>query len=162
MNRLLLTLLLPALLLCFSSACTQLPYSRVSKTDYYTARMVPAYQLNGEPTNLQIPNCTVVSAVGFYHNLALIRYAGRKYLVESDALSLIDFAAQTPAYAPGIAPTDRTLYVGPRGGTYYINGNGNRTYVTPESTIIEQPVQTGPRGGQYYYNSNGRKTYIKH
>jgi hypothetical protein len=55
----------------------------------------------------------------------------------------------------------RTIYTGPRGGQYYINGNGNKTYITPPSTIYNNQIYTGPRGGQYYINQNGNKTYIK-
>ncbi len=50
---------------------------------------------------------------------------------------------------------------GPCGGTYYINGNGNKTYITPPSTLYERDVRTGPRGGEFYYNDNGNKVYIK-
>jgi hypothetical protein len=32
----------------------------------------------------------------------------------------------TPSYS---SPSTSTIYTGPRGGTYYINGNGNKTYV---------------------------------
>lgn len=53
------------------------------------------------------------------------------------------------------------VYTGPRGGQYYINGNGNRQYITPTSTVDREEVRTGPRGGQYYINANGNKTYIK-
>jgi hypothetical protein len=63
-------------------------------------------------------------------------------------------------YYSGYTPQD--TYIGPRGGEYYINSSGNKTYITPQSTIDREPVQTGPRGGQYYINGNGRKTYIKH
>ncbi len=60
----------------------------------------------------------------------------------------------------------RTYITGPRGGCYYINRNGNKTYVdrsfcgrntkgsTPSGYI------RGPRGGCYYINRNGNKTYV--
>jgi len=37
---------------------------------------------------------------------------------------------------------DRQLVVGPRGGTYYINGNGNRTYVKDERITPNQFTQS--------------------
>jgi hypothetical protein len=53
----------------------------------------------------------------------------------------------------------QTYYTGPRGGEYYINQNGNRTYYNnpPAGTTVHE----GPRGGQYYYNNSGNKTYIR-
>lgn len=32
-------------------------------------------------------------------------------------------------YTPTYTNTTNTLYTGPRGGTYYINSNGNKTYI---------------------------------
>ena len=63
---------------------------------------------------------------------------------------------------------------GPRGGCYYINGNGNKTYVdrsmcggtTPtrsqssSSTSSSGGYIRGPRGGCYRINRNGNKTYV--
>ena len=105
---------------------------------------------------------------------------GEEYLVTTTAL-VLDMGAPPPAsiltngyiYPPGREPAApqpsngyydnaHDVYTGPRGGEHYINGNGNKIYITPQSTIDTQPVQTGPRGGQYYINDNGRKTYIKH
>ena len=71
----------------------------------------------------------------------------------------------------------KQLIVGPRGGTYYENRNGNRTYVprdaprhsgtsTGSSHISSgsangATLYQGPRGGTYYINSSGNKTYTK-
>ena len=85
----------------------------------------------------------------------------------------------------------KVQFKGPRGGKYYYNPNGKKTYVKSKvsdylnpkkssnlytlpynnssSSTSNQPssvnkgkeIQTGPRGGQYYINSNGNKTYIK-
>lgn len=60
---------------------------------------------------------------------------------------------------------------GPRGGCYYINSNGNKTYVdrslcgtsqsfSGSSTRSRGGYITGPRGGCYYINGNGNKTYV--
>lgn len=64
---------------------------------------------------------------------------------------------------------------GPRGGCYYINGNGNKTYVdrsmcggtingsrssSSTSTSTSSSYIRGPRGGCYYINRNGNKTYV--
>lgn len=35
----------------------------------------------------------------------------------------------TTSYSTPTYNTSRTIYTGPRGGTYYINSNGNKTYV---------------------------------
>ena len=69
----------------------------------------------------------------------------------------------------------RTVYVGKRGGKYYINRNGNKTYLpagkkqsqnqlSPRSVKTgssNRTIYTGPRGGRYYINSKGRKVYVK-
>lgn len=70
--------------------------------------------------------------------------------------------------------SSRTIYSGSRGGKYYINRNGNKTYIKskkkPRSNYSSpsyktkssgRTIHTGPRGGRYYINSNGNKTYIK-
>ncbi len=59
--------------------------------------------------------------------------------------------------------------IGPRGGCYYINRNGNKTYVDKSLCGISETYNnpslnqgkyiTGPRGGCYYINRNGNKTY---
>ena len=65
---------------------------------------------------------------------------------------------------------------GPRGGCYYINSSGNKTYVDRSLCGSEEPSQPlyltppkssssggyirGPRGGCYYINSSGNKTYV--
>lgn len=59
---------------------------------------------------------------------------------------------------------------GPRGGCYYINRNGNKTYVDRSlcgssysygsSSFSRSGYITGPRGGCYYINGNGNKTYV--
>ena len=83
----------------------------------------------------------------------------------------------------------KVLLTGSRGGTYYYNSNGKKSYVksktytklaessnannpssnnviggapnTPSTGYKGHEIQTGPRGGQFYINSNGNKTYIK-
>ena len=60
----------------------------------------------------------------------------------------------------------KTYITGPRGGCYYINSNGNKTYVDHSlcgTSYSESSYtwHTGPRGGQYYYNSKGKKVYKK-
>jgi hypothetical protein len=65
--------------------------------------------------------------------------------------------------------------LGPRGGCYYINSGGNKTYVErslcgAESSLPPAYLATpksssskyirGPRGGCYYINSGGNKSYV--
>lgn len=67
--------------------------------------------------------------------------------------------------------TKRSGFItGPRGGCYYINGNGNKSYVDRSlcgssysygsSSVSRGGYITGPRGGCYYINGNGNKTYV--
>ena len=74
----------------------------------------------------------------------------------------------------------RTYYTGPRGGCYYINSNGNKTYVdhsycstdssnsssssnysSSSSYSSDHVWHTWPRWGTYYINSKGNKVYKK-
>ena len=52
---------------------------------------------------------------------------------------------------------NNVIYTGPRGGKYYYNNNGNKTYLP---NLENKTIYTGPRGGKYYYNSTGTKRYI--
>lgn len=67
----------------------------------------------------------------------------------------------------------REYITGPRGGCYYINGNGNKTYVARSmcggaTTNYQRKVSLsssggyirGPRGGCYYITGGGRKQYV--
>jgi hypothetical protein len=79
--------------------------------------------------------------------------------------------------APNESRSDgATRYItGPRGGCYYVNSSGNKTYVdrsrcgseTPSQPLYSAPSKSssseytrGPRGGCYYINSRGNKTYV--
>jgi hypothetical protein len=61
-----------------------------------------------------------------------------------------------------------TKYItGPRGGCYYINSNGKKTYVdrslcgsASNGRVTSSGYIRGPRGGCYYINRNGNKTYV--
>jgi hypothetical protein len=61
-----------------------------------------------------------------------------------------------------------TKYItGPRGGCYYINSNGKKTYVdrslcgSPSTgRVTSSGYIRGPRGGCYYINRNGNKAYV--
>ncbi|NJK96965.1 MAG: hypothetical protein HC905_20415 [Bacteroidales bacterium] len=60
------------------------------------------------------------------------------------------------------------MYEGIKGGIYYINKNGNKTYLKEEDKIVSgkkgpegQKVYLGPQGGEYYINKNGNKVYLK-
>lgn len=80
-------------------------------------------------------------------------------------------SARITTYSP--PTTKKSGYItGPRGGCYYINGNGNKSYVDRSlcgtsysygsSSFSRGGYITGPRGGCYYINGNGNKTYVDH
>jgi hypothetical protein len=163
-------LLLVCLVWLSSCAFTIPQYTYVTPAEYYVPVATNVYN---SPHGLPLgtyeagTNCTIV---GEFNHWYIVRGAGNvDYWIRREALvprgSPGSSGAQTYADAP-TSPTPQgtthNTYTGPRGGHYYINGNGNKTYVTPQSTINSQNVQTGPRGGQYYINSHGNKTYIKH
>ena len=153
------------LIILLANACTM-----VAPTRLYS-ELTPQVYVLGEPLmshlmpDLSSPQGVFfktgqkVKVVGAYQaDWLVIRRGGMDYYVERPQSGVTYIAPQYNGYPGG---SERAIYQGPRGGQYYINSNGNKTYVTPQSTINERNIQTGPRGGQYYINDNGKKTYIK-
>ncbi len=65
-------------------------------------------------------------------------------------------------------PEGQAVYEGVKGGIYYINKNGNKTYLKENDKVVSgkkgpdgQNVYAGPQGGEYYLNKNGNKVYLK-
>lgn len=65
-------------------------------------------------------------------------------------------------------PEGQQVYEGIKGGIYYINKNGNKTYLKEDDKIVAgkkgpdgQKVYAGPQGGEYYINKNGNKIYLR-
>jgi colicin import membrane protein len=65
-------------------------------------------------------------------------------------------------------PEGQPMFEGVRGGVYYINKKGNRTYLKGNDKVVPgkkgpdgQKVYAGPKGGEYYINKNGNKVYLK-
>jgi len=56
---------------------------------------------------------------------------GTKPVYEYPSSSTYSSSYTTPVYTPSTynTPSYTPVYTGPRGGTYYINSNGNKTYV---------------------------------
>ena len=150
-----------SLVLLWLTACTTIPYSHIPSTAYFTSRDVEAHDIHRERIVLPLSHPSFIKVVGFYDGLAIVKIKGYRYTIPSDALEAIEHNDSFTDGPSGIGTSNHELYTGPRGGQYYINGNGNRTYITPQSTINAYPMQTGPRGGQYYINGNGNKSYIK-
>lgn len=64
-------------------------------------------------------------------------------------------------------PDGQAVYEGSQGGQYYINKNGNKTYLKPNDNIVKgkkgpngETVYLGSQGGQYYVNKSGNKVYL--
>ena len=64
-------------------------------------------------------------------------------------------------------PDGLAVYEGAKGGLYYINKNGNKTYLKADENIVQgkkgpngETVYLGPKGGQYYLKKNGDKVYL--
>jgi hypothetical protein len=78
------------------------------------------------------------------------------------------FDAQNASAAAGHRRNSATKYItGPRGGCYYINSRGKKTYVdrsrcgSPSNgRVTSSGYIRGPRGGCYHINGNGNKTYV--
>jgi len=79
-----------------------------------------------------------------------------------------DKSGQSDKVITGLkGPDGQPVYEGIRGGQYYINKSGNKTYLKAEDNVVPgkkgpegQPVYVGPKGGQYYINKSGVKTYV--
>ncbi len=62
----------------------------------------------------------------------------------------------------------KTVYEGSRGGYYYVNDKGDKTYVKDfiGAKIVGKTagglnIYEGPHGGRFYYNESGSKVYVK-
>lgn len=79
-----------------------------------------------------------------------------------------DKAAQADKVVTGKkGPNGEAVYQGSQGGQYYMNKNGNKTYLKNTDKAVEgkkgpngEEVFVGPKGGQYYLNKNGEKVYL--
>ena len=89
------------------------------------------------------------------------------FILPTSKKSLTKSHQAKSTYTAPKSSSSRTIHTGPRGGKYYINSNGNKTYVKSKSTYraprstSSRTIHTGSRGGRYYINSNGNKTYVK-
>jgi colicin import membrane protein len=70
--------------------------------------------------------------------------------------------------AVGKTNDGKVVFAGSKGGHYYLNDKGDKTYVKDfvGAKIIGQTkdgksIYEGPRGGHYYYNDKGDKVYVK-
>jgi hypothetical protein len=68
----------------------------------------------------------------------------------------------------GKTPSGAVVYEGTRGGHYYINSSGQKSYVKEfvgakiiGKTHDGQTIYEGPHGGRFYYNSAGTKVYVR-
>jgi hypothetical protein len=108
---------------------------QTSSTAYYslndTTSVAPQKKL------LTLARNTKLLIMGFpARGWAWARKAGVDYYVRENALTAYEKA---PILAPEPAPltepassynsSSRSIYTGPRGGRYYINSNGNKTYI---------------------------------
>jgi hypothetical protein len=154
MNR-----LLPILLLWLSACASSYHVTRLAPAAFQTTTTATAYNgPNGQVVESFSPGSTFY-VVGYSHEWVVVEGPHHaKYWLLGSTVTPVGNYSDTPTPVG----TTHDTYTGPRGGHYYYNGNGNKTYVTPQSTIDSHNVQTGPRGGQYYINSHGNKTYIKH
>ncbi len=64
-------------------------------------------------------------------------------------------------------PEGETVYQGAKGGQYYINKTGVKTYLKDVDKVVPgkkgpngEVVYVGSQGGQYYLNKSGEKVYL--
>ncbi len=68
----------------------------------------------------------------------------------------------------GKTESGKPVYEGSRGGHYYINSSGKKSYVEDfvgakivGKTKDGQNIFEGPHGGHFYYNAGGSKVYVR-
>jgi surfactin synthase thioesterase subunit len=70
--------------------------------------------------------------------------------------------------AVGKTTDGKTVFEGSKGGHYYLNDKGDKTYVKDfvgakivGKTKDGQNIFAGPKGGKFYYSAKGDKVYVK-
>ena len=70
--------------------------------------------------------------------------------------------------AVGKTADGKTVFAGSRGGFYYLNDKGNKSYVKDfvgakivGKTKDGMNIYEGPKGGKFYYNAKMDKVYVK-
>lgn len=86
---------------------------------------------------------------------------------QSQAKSTDKSAQKDKVVAGKKGPNGEAVYQGTEGGQYYLNKNGNKTYLKDTDKVVEgkkgpngEVVYVGSKGGQYYLNKNGEKIYL--
>lgn len=122
------------LLLCLASCATTTPTYQASTPELYftTKAELPLYKRPSMRARaVRLHSLQRLSVVGRMEpSWCLVRYNDAVYYVECKYLELTQTAQYnyTPSYTPR-STTPRTIHTGPRGGRYYINKNGNKTYI---------------------------------
>jgi uncharacterized protein YgiM (DUF1202 family) len=126
-----------ALLLFSCAPSVSLPtYSVISPTFYYV--LLPEALLHEKPAATS-PSTTVRSGekllvVGRQSPWYVIKHQGITYYILENSLSLAEAETSTtaipsPTPSAGSGGSYHNVQTGPRGGHYYINKNGNKTYI---------------------------------
>lgn len=70
--------------------------------------------------------------------------------------------------AVGKTADGKTVFEGSKGGHYFLNDKGDKTYVKDfvgakivGKTKDGQNIFEGPKGGKFYYSAKGDKVYVK-
>lgn len=145
MNKLYALLLLTWL---FAGCATTSQVSAPPADVYIAVNNAPCYlspSLNDSPTgSLFTQNQQVHVLRHEKPNWVVVSYEGREVFIPEgftsttkvEASSFVSTPSTPPTYLAPPTPTpstgasgNRTIYTGPRGGKYYINGNGNKTYI---------------------------------
>ena len=87
---------------------------------------------------------------------------------EKPAPKMKEASRESKDEAVGKTDDGKTVFAGSKGGHYYLNDKGDKTYVKDfvgakivGQTKKGQNIYEGPRGGHYYYTESGNKEYVK-
>jgi hypothetical protein len=99
-----------------STLFAQTPIRISGYTNSYGTYVEPHYRTS--------PNSTVIDNYSYSGNVN--PFTGSIGTRTYESYSAPSFSFSTPSYS---TPSSSTIFTGPRGGTYYYNSNGNKTYV---------------------------------
>jgi len=100
------------------------PNSTVIDNYSYSGNVNPFTGSIGTKTYESFSNSTVKDNYSYSGNVN--SFTGSIGTKTYESFSTPSFSFSTPSYS---SAASSTIYTGPRGGTYYINSNGNKTYV---------------------------------
>jgi hypothetical protein len=105
-------------------------YTRMDSTEAPAAVEQPRdADYKAEPFDYKVRTAYVLGRVGRWYRVRRLHYRSYYILASSMWPAGRTGPIEAPSFGPGNpGPASRNYQTGPRGGVYYINSNGNKTY----------------------------------